>query len=242
MKAILHHTEHRPWPVPDTLWRYYQEWNHAIFLHWKVDYDALRKLVPGELEIDCFGEQAWVSLVLFRMEKIRPRFLPALSFLSNFDEINLRTYVKFKGKAGVHFLKIEAGNKLSCELAKALSGLPYEFETIERSDVCNPIHYIKSKHISLEASITKDELIKTDLDIWLTERYALFQHTAKGINAYDIHHLEWPIEKIQLTHLDLHYPEYPSLLSGNPDCMHYSSGVQVLAWAKQQDPFVFTQV
>ena len=59
---------------------------------------SLQILVPAEIEIDLFEGKPWVSLVAFTMEKIRPRYLPYFPPISNFDEINIRTYVKSKNK------------------------------------------------------------------------------------------------------------------------------------------------
>ena len=94
IKEILNSTAHRPWEIPKESWKYYQEWNRAIFLHWEVELSELQKWVPKELEIDLFEGKAWVSVVAFTMEKIRPKNLPPFSLISNFEEINIRTYVK----------------------------------------------------------------------------------------------------------------------------------------------------
>ena len=37
IREILKTTDHRPWEIPAENWKYYQEWNHSIFLHWEVD-------------------------------------------------------------------------------------------------------------------------------------------------------------------------------------------------------------
>ncbi|HUH26163.1 MAG TPA: DUF2071 domain-containing protein, partial [Flavobacterium sp.] len=113
IKELLQHTEHRPWKHPKQTYSYYQEWNNALFFHWKVDKEELQKQLPKNLELDLYEGEAWISLVPFTMQKIRPRLLPSLSFISDFDEINLRTYVVKNGKPGVYFLNIEAGKKLS---------------------------------------------------------------------------------------------------------------------------------
>ena len=102
-KEILKSTEHRPWKLPSGNWKFYQEWNDAIFLHWQVSLSALKKYVPNELEIDLFDGKAWVSVVIFKMQKIRPRNLPSFDPISDFDEINIRVYVKSNGKTGVYF-------------------------------------------------------------------------------------------------------------------------------------------
>lgn len=110
---ILSEIKHRPFELPKGEWGYYQEWNWAIFLHWKVPVKEIRDLVPSKLKIDTFDGNAYVSLVAFTMEKIRPRYLPAIKFISCFDEINLRTYIDNDNKKGVYFLNIEAGKLLS---------------------------------------------------------------------------------------------------------------------------------
>ena len=37
INEILGITEHRSWTIPTKQWKYYQEWNKAVFLHWQVD-------------------------------------------------------------------------------------------------------------------------------------------------------------------------------------------------------------
>ena len=88
IKEILNNISHRPWGLPKSNWKFYQEWNNTIFLHWEVDIKELQQFVPKEIEIDLFEGKAWVSLVAFTMEKIRPKSLPYFPPVSNFDEIS----------------------------------------------------------------------------------------------------------------------------------------------------------
>ncbi|MCG9792921.1 DUF2071 domain-containing protein [Flavobacterium algicola] len=87
----------------------------------------MEKFVPKELEIDLIDGKAWISVGACTMEKIRPKNLPAFPPISDFDEINIRTYVKSKYKTGVYVLSIEGGESLSCKIAKGISNLPYRF-------------------------------------------------------------------------------------------------------------------
>ncbi len=120
---IIHH---RPtWQVPGERWVWYQEWNRALFFHWKVDPEILKSFIPEGIQLDVYNNTAWVSLVAFTMEKIRPRYLPSVSLISDFHEINLRTYVTDGEHHGVYFLSIEAQKQLSAILSRRLSGLPY---------------------------------------------------------------------------------------------------------------------
>ncbi|KAA1243670.1 YqjF family protein [Aquimarina sp. RZ0] len=133
INEIINTTKHRPWEIPARNWSFYQEWNQVIFLHWKVEYQELRKIIPDHLQIDLFEGSPWVSLVAFSMEKIRPGNFPSFNPISNFHEINIRTYVKLKNKAGVYFLSIEAANKISCKISRILSRLPCRYSKMNRN-------------------------------------------------------------------------------------------------------------
>lgn len=235
IKEILSTTHHCPWPLPKESWQFYQEWNKAIFLHWQVDEKELRKFVPSEIEIDLFEYQAWVSLVAFSMEKVRPKYLPAFSPVSNFHEINIRTYVKINGKTGVYFLSIEGGKSLSCKLAKGLSGLPYRFSKMKRTGrVFSSKNNVFGDTFDIQYKSGNALKTKSDLDIWLTERYAVIQDAPIDICTFDVHHLEWPVQEVEIENLSLNYQRFNKLINNTPDKTHYSKGVQVLAWNKKE--------
>ena len=228
---ILIYNGHRPWPLPNSKWRYYQEWNDVVFLHWKVDTNELTRWVPRELEIESYDGNAWVSVVAFSMENVRLRNFPAFPPISNFHEINIRTYVRHNGKSGVYFLSIEGAKLPSCKIARTMSGLPYKYSPMKRT-----IGYFQSKNIqsgskfNLEYSKGGVMENKEALDIWLTERYALFQDTRLGVTEFEIHHVPWKVLNFDSLELDINYPSFQQYFSCPPDKSHYSSGVQVLAW------------
>lgn len=236
-REILNTTAHRPWALPDGNWKFYQEWNRAIFLHWPVELEELGKFVPRDLEIDLFDGRPWVSLVAFTMENIRPRFLPPFPPITTFHEINVRTYVRSGHKTGVYFLSIEAGTKLSCILAKTISELPYRHSTIRRNhNSYKSTNVPLGDRLHIEFEHGNDKTNMSDLDLWLTERYALFQDTKTHINGFEIHHVKWPIREINIRALEVKYPRFSGLLRGAPALTHYSDGVQVLAWDKEPRP------
>lgn len=235
IQKILDHKEHRPWELPNEKWKFYQEWNNAIFLHFKVNLEELKKHVPKELEIDLFQGEAWVSVVAFTMEKIRPKNIPAFSPISNFHEINIRTYVKMNNKTGVYFLSIEGGTKLSCKIAKFISDLPYRYSTIERTSKLYSSSNLNFKdELCFEFEIGKQIEQKSEVDNWLTEKYALFQETDNYINEYEIHHFPWVVNDVDVKNLKCFYPRFMYLLNNKPDKMQYSKGVKVLAWGKNR--------
>ncbi len=231
---LLRTTHHRPWDIPAGDWKYYQEWNNAVFLHWEADLRELQKFVPPGLEIDLFDGKPWVSVVAFDMERLRPRFLPTFPPISNFAEINVRTYVKMGDKTGVTFLSIEAAKGISCKIATALSELPYRFSRMRRQGASITSENANlGERLKIECEVKSILEEKSDLDKWLTERYALFQHNGTSVNQFEIHHIEWPVYRLELGEIEIDYPRFRSILSPKPDLWHYSPGVQVVAWGKE---------
>lgn len=235
INQILSETRHRPFDVPAGKWSYYQEWNNALFLHWQVPLELLRPLVPESLNIDVFEGNAYVSLVAFTMQKIRPRNLPALAFVSDFEEINLRTYIDHNNKKGVYFLNIEAEKQLSVFIARALSGLPYEKSNIRRTNEhYRSINTRKNYYLDAAYEVKASIFEKTALDHWLTERYCLYLNEGEVIYCYDIHHKAWELKKVALNALKVKYKLGRLSLNGQPQLMHYSEGVRVVAWKRNK--------
>lgn len=237
-KDIINTNEHRPWPLPAGAWIYYQEWNRALFLHWQIPKELLLPLVPQNTALHLFDNAAWISIVAFTMEKIRPRRLPALTFLSDFHEVNIRTYVTVNNKPGVYFLKIEAEKLIAAQTARFLSGLPYEHAFIHRHTAALQHEYKvhnKSKSPELDAIFIPGEQIenKSAIDIFLTEKYCLYQQIKNKVYRYEIHHKPWRLQTVKLVHLKTNYQVGNISLEKMPHLAHYSDGVQVLAWQRE---------
>lgn len=232
---ILKHIEHRDFEIPKRSWKFYQEWNKAIFLHWEVEPADVQTFLPDSVTLDTINGKAWVSLVAFNMNHIGVRMLPKMPHISDFYEINIRTYIKCKNKSSVYFLSMEGSKRSSCKILKAISKFPYEYSKMKRTD-----YSYESKNSNQNNSFdliyrTKKESSKKDhIDRWLTERYAVFQEHKNKLIEYDVHHLEWPLKEISTNSLKIDYPKFNHLINKPPDRMHYSEGVKVLTWNKRK--------
>jgi uncharacterized protein YqjF (DUF2071 family) len=103
-----------------------QKWRDLLFLHWAFPPEAIRPLVPPQLELDLFEGNAYVGLVPFTMTGVRPVGFPPIWGLSSFHETNLRTYVRIGDRdPGVWFFNLEAANSFAVRLARTLFHLPY---------------------------------------------------------------------------------------------------------------------
>src|SRR5687768_7850915 len=111
-------TAHRPWPTPSRPWVMFMRWLKLLFMHWPVPADSLRPFIPAALELEQFDGRAWLGIVPFRMSATRARFAPPLPWVSNFPELNVRTYVTAGGKPGVWFFSLDAANPLAVRAAR----------------------------------------------------------------------------------------------------------------------------
>ncbi|HJT68744.1 MAG TPA: DUF2071 domain-containing protein, partial [Terriglobales bacterium] len=141
MHRVLKITEHRPWPLPSGPWIMQQIWNDLLFAHWPVSPEVLRPLVPSVLPLDAFNGQCWVAVTPFHMTGVRARWTPAIPGLSALPELNVRTYVTYKGKPGVFFFSLDAGSLLAAFGARLTYHLPYFFAQMKVSDENGWIEY-----------------------------------------------------------------------------------------------------
>lgn len=75
------------------------EWRHLAMLNYKVDPTVLRPLVPTGTELDSWNGQTFMSVVGFQF--LNTRVLGVMiPFHRNFEEVNLRFYVRRKTTEG----------------------------------------------------------------------------------------------------------------------------------------------
>lgn len=103
----------------------YQRWRSLLFLHWPVPADVLRALVPPSLTIDAHDGVAYVGVVPFAMERVRPPWAPERAAF-RFLEANVRTYVHVAGRdPGVYFFSLDAASRVAVAIVPHRWGLPY---------------------------------------------------------------------------------------------------------------------
>lgn len=102
-----------------------QKWHDLLFAHWPLPPDHIRPLVPRELDLDLHDGQAWVGVIPFWMSGIRARGTPAIPGLSTTPELNVRTYVTYRGIPGVYFWSLDCASRLAVWGARTFYHLPY---------------------------------------------------------------------------------------------------------------------
>ncbi|MGH9604035.1 MAG: YqjF family protein [Terriglobales bacterium] len=224
----------RPWTIEFT-------WHDLLFLHWPVPPSSLRSLLPAPLDLDLYDGSAWVGVIPFFMSGIRLRGLPPLPGTSAFAEVNVRTYVRFRGQPGVYFFSLDAASRLAVRAARAWYHLPYfharmsvekEADAVryssERRDHPRPAEFRARYRPTSEVRAS----LRGSLEHWLTERYCLFTTDRRGnVIRAEIHHQPWPLQSAEvalerqtLAHAaGIHLPETAPLA-------HFSRRLDVYVW------------
>jgi uncharacterized protein YqjF (DUF2071 family) len=166
----------------------HNRWTDLLFLHWKFDPAVIQALLPPGLLVDQFEGTAWVGVVPFGMERIRPVFCPPIPGLSWFLELNLRTYVvdARTGIPGVWFFSLDASQWIACTIARRCFHLPYFYAQMQRQRGQDGwIHY-RSQHAEepvnefrYRPQTTSLQMAPPEtLEFFLLERYVLFAWNA----------------------------------------------------------------
>lgn len=238
-----------------------QKWRDLLFLHWQVPVESLRPLIPPQLELDLYNGTAYVGLVPFRMRGVRPIGLPAVPWLSNFHETNVRTYVHFQGsEPGVWFFSLDAANYLAVWLARAWFHLPYHFARmfvdeesgspdpaapIDGARRDSPVVYAGVRHQdgspqasycirALPIGVPRASQPGT-LEHFLAERYILYTLRKDRLHRGYVHHPPYPLQPAQVLSVG------ESLLAANglhpfsePPIAHFARGVDVRVFNLQE--------
>jgi uncharacterized protein YqjF (DUF2071 family) len=75
------------------------KWHHLVMLNYEIDPEVLLPLVPVGTELDQWNGKTYISLVGFLFLETRVLGIP-IPFHQNFEEVNLRFYVRCKREDG----------------------------------------------------------------------------------------------------------------------------------------------
>ncbi|HEX9990631.1 MAG TPA: DUF2071 domain-containing protein [Chloroflexia bacterium] len=248
MDKMLEVVDHRPWRLPAGRWIMTQTWHNLLFAHWPIPADALRAVIPPQLEIDTCDGQAWLGVVAFRLSGIRLRGLPEVRAVSSFPEINVRTYVTVGGKPGVYFMSLDANNPLALAIARPWWRLRYFNAAIQLRRQGRSMHF-QSKRTQRGAPDARfsatyrpcsppAQPMRGTLEHWLTERYCYYSVSDKG-NVYrcETHHKPWPLQRASAcisenTLAQSHSLELPEAMP----LLHYAHYMKAVIWPLRRVP------
>jgi uncharacterized protein YqjF (DUF2071 family) len=217
-----------------------QRWLDLLFLHWSVPIEALRPLIPPRLEIDTYEGRAYIGLVPFTMTGVRPAWSPAVPGLSDFHEVNVRTYVHLEGRdPGVWFLSLDASSRLAVLVARATYHLPYRFACMSlKRDPAGVVSYSRARlwpgprpaRCAMRYWATGPAMAAAEgtLAHFLAERYALYAERRGRIFRGRVHHNPYPLQPAGFADLDESLVAAAGVNRGvKTPLAHYAQGVTV---------------
>lgn len=246
--ALTERSDHRPYPLPDAPWVMTMSWIDLLFAHARVDPDAVARILPDGLEPDLYDGEAWLGVVPFRMENVRPRGVSWLPWVSAFCELNVRTYVRGPdGRPGVWFLSLDAASRLAVRGARATFHLPYYDARMSCTRTaegwvayaCNRTHR-GAPPARFEGRYRPVGPPRTarpgTLEHFLVERYCLYAADRRGrLYRGEIHHPPWPLQDAE-AEIDANTVAAAAGFEdfGPPEHLHFAARIDVVGWAPQR--------
>ncbi len=231
--------------MPTTGWIMQQSWEQLLFMHWRVDPNAMAALLPGGLEPDVCDGSAWLAVVPFTMRDVYPRYTMPVPWLSHFAELNVRTYVNVGGKPGVLFFSLDAANPVAVEIARRWYALPYLNARMQLRP--NPDGWIdyastrtdnRGRAADLRLRYRPTGLTYRSrpgtLEWFLTERYCLYTYNANGrLMRGEIHHEQWPLQRAEaeIEVNTLAQAAGLGIAGTQPELLHFVRRIDVACWA-----------
>jgi uncharacterized protein YqjF (DUF2071 family) len=177
-------------------------WEGLLFLHWAWDAAEIQKSLPAGLHVDTHEGQAWLGVVPFFMRRVHPRLLPCVPWLSDFLELNVRTYAfDDRGVPGVWFYSLLCNQPVAVELARRFFHLNYLHARLHASgEFGNTADFTWLEPGQAAATFRGRETgayapaAPGGLEFFLVERYVLYSADPRGkIHAGSVHHRPYEI-------------------------------------------------
>lgn len=190
-----------------------QSWTNLTFVHWDYPPEVVQAILPSELRVDTFEGRAWVGLIPFAMEHIRPWGFPkGIPWIGTFPETNIRTYVVGPdGVPGVWFCSLDI-TRLGAVLVSWLTyDIPYKWSKMSITATDGAISYVGRRRwpgprgAGSEVVVEIGEPIPTNamspLDRFLTSRWGLWAMTGSGPRYAPVDHGPWPLHEATPVHV-----------------------------------------
>lgn len=193
------------------------KWTNLALFNYEIDAKLLKKHLPVGTEIDLWNNKCYVSLVGFMFEDVKLLGLK-IPFHTNFEEVNLRFYVKRfeqgEWKRGVVFIKEIVPKRAITFVANTVYSenyqtLPMKHKTIETETNFKFNYQWKTKNwnnITVETEKNLLEIEQHSEAEFITEHY--FGYTkvnTKKSFEYEVKHPRWKQYKVLSYQIDVDF-------------------------------------
>lgn len=220
------------------IWVMTQTWNDLLFMHLPVPADILREQIPQGLELDTYNGKAWISIVPFAITDMRLHFTPRLPYFHFLLELNVRTYVKRNGEAGVYFFSLDANQWLTV-LGGRIFHAPYHYAGIHMKKERNWINFISKRKGKSSIGFTgkyrpvtgEYKPSASSLAYWLVERYIFWSERNSSLYKGDIYHEPWKLQEAEVILSKQNMlPDFLGIEEAGNPVFHYAAKKKVYSW------------
>ena len=220
------------------------EWRKLIMVNYEVNPDILKSYLPIGTELDFYNKKCYVSVIgfMFLNTKLLGMKIP---FHINFEEVNLRFYVKRiesnEVKRGVVFIKEIVPKSAITFVANRLYNENYEtlpmnhFWNIDKDKLKISYQWKKNKQrnsIAVEA-INKETEIKKGSEVeFISEHYWGYVKDKKKTTEYEVKHPKWkhyPVVnyKVEVDFLASYGKNFECLQNQKPSSVFLMEGSEI---------------
>lgn len=218
----------------------HQSWKKLLFVHWRMPPEQIQAALPQGLTVETFDDDAWLAVVPFSMEKVRPWWSPPIPGISWFLETNVRTYVRHdNGQTGVWFFSLDANHRLAVTVARKFWHLNYRFASLNLSQTESTINYSgrcrnTNSAYDIRCRLPDPPTLRTatenSLEHFLLERYHLFARKPNGsFLVGQVHHQPYQFHDAELTQY------HQSLTDSHGFVIHRDKLPDHIAWSPGVD-------
>ena len=187
------------------------EWRKLVLLNYEVDPAVLQKYIPFGTELDLWDNKCYVSLVAFMFVNTKVKGVK-IPFHINFEEANLRFYVKHKTasgevKRGVVFIKEIVPKPIITMVANTIYKEHYqtlamnhnweEKESLLNVEYCWYVDNVENS-ILVETNNQQISILSNSEEGFITEHYwGYTKINANKTVEYEVKHPSWQVYKVE---------------------------------------------
>jgi uncharacterized protein len=221
------------------------EWRKLAMANYAVDKSILQKYVPKNTMIDEWKDTCYLSLVGFMFLNTRLGGFK-IPFHSNFEEVNLRFYVRYKDhdewKRGVVFIREIVPRPALSLVARIMYGEPYVTMPMDHLWDTTPdsllVQYRWKKKawnsLQVNAAFDPQEIKSDSEEEFITEHFWGYTKLSESRTMeYGVEHPRWKVypvrdSEINVDYGDVYGKEFEFLAKEEPVSVFLAEGSEIL--------------
>ena len=220
------------------------KWHNLVMANYVVEPELLQNRVPKGTSLDFHDGKLFVSLVGFMFLDTKVLGIP-IPFHINFEEVNLRFYVKRETKdevrRGVCFVKEIVPRFAITQVARTLYGEPYETWTMsheekekedtyawEKYGIKNRLHVEVAENLGVPDEGSEGEFI-------IEHYWGYTKRSEFRTDEYKVEHPKWELFKVNYAEIDVNFgktygKEFSFLAKEEPASILLAKGSEIAVY------------